>query len=55
MAENPTYSTYKVHNLHGLVVTVRLTRPLRARVWLSMQLMRLATRILGAEWEEEQA
>jgi len=39
----------KLRKLDSLLVTVTVTRELRARMWLAMFLIRCGVRILGAE------
>ncbi|KKN74794.1 hypothetical protein LCGC14_0386870 [marine sediment metagenome] len=45
--------TITLHDLTGLVVEVRLSYPLKARLWLMLQLLRLAMWVGGGCTEVE--
>jgi hypothetical protein len=50
-----TYRMRKFDQTTTLVVTVRLTREFRLRMWIALQLFKLASRVLNCGFRLEEA
>lgn len=53
MAANAPYGPYIVKDLHGMVVTVSLSRSLKVRIRLSILMIRFAVWIIGGQTKVE--